>query len=120
MLSQDARLKKQGWLGEGHATAQSVVFVKSHEPLLSFKMKEKYTKALYVVRNPLDSIWSFFSFLRTRDHSKTLNATVIIQNKDKLHRWDQFVKENTDHWNNHVLHWRARSRSTNTSVLFIK
>jgi len=120
VLSQDALLKKQGWLGEGHATAQSVVFVKSHEPLLSFKMKEKYTKALYVVRNPLDSVWSFFNFIKTGDHSKTLNATVIIQNKDKLHRWDQFVKENTDHWNNHVLHWRARSRSTNTSVLFIK
>jgi len=117
VLSQDALLKKQGWLGEGHATAQSVVFVKSHEPLLSFKMKEKYTKALYVVRNPLDSIWTFFNFIR---NSTTLNATAIIQNKDKLHRWDQFVKENTDNWNNHVSHWRERSRSTNTSVLFIK
>lgn len=111
---------KEGWLGEGERTAEKVIFVKSHEPMLSMRIKEKFTKVLYVVRNPLESICSFFNFKRTSAHTESVNFTRIMESEGMRGQWERHVMSSTIGWNNHAAHWLERARDQTESVLFIR
>ena len=56
-----------------------MIFVKTHEPLRfdGAAQLPAYARAVYVVRNPLDAIWSYFNFALTdMQHDRSVDIAL--------------------------------------------
>lgn len=74
-----ASLLRFGYRGEG-VTDQSVWVVKSHYPERLGYIRVPVQRAVLVVRNPFDSIESYFHMGMTNTHDKVLTNDVSISN----------------------------------------
>ncbi len=72
-----ASLLKYGYRGEG-ITDQSVWVVKSHYPERLGYIRVPVSRVVLVVRNPFDSIESYFHMGMTNTHDKMLSEEVIF------------------------------------------
>jgi hypothetical protein len=67
-----------GWRGEGcYRREDGVLFVKTHDPMFPRFARADFapTRAVYLVRNPLDAVRSYFHLEVGGRHDVSLNAT---------------------------------------------
>jgi len=67
-------LINEGWKGEGYYAKDKVIFVKTHDPLFPKFSKQdfQFQKILYIVRNPFDSIKSYFHYSLSNTHNSSV------------------------------------------------
>lgn len=70
-----ASLVESGFVGEG-VTTNAVWVIKSHYPERYGYVKVFADRAIVLVRNPVDAIYSYFNMGMTNSHDKTLTVTV--------------------------------------------
>ncbi|CEG35502.1 fbox domain containing protein [Plasmopara halstedii] len=97
-------LQEYGMKGEG-VVDESVWFVKTHFPervgYKSFPAK----KAILVVRNPWDTIDSYFNMTLTNTHNKSIHES---QYKRFADRWDKMLRNEIDVWMKFYRYWTTK------------
>ncbi|MDQ3141072.1 MAG: sulfotransferase domain-containing protein [Bacteroidota bacterium] len=80
--------------------------IKTHEPFGS-----KMSKAIYIYRNPLDSAWSFYNFLKDIKALKSADTDLFIAD---------FFKGTIPYgrWDTHVLGWENAALKNSNIVSF--
>jgi len=102
----DKRLNKAGWKGEGHSS--NVIFVKTHYPLFPKGTNLKYSKILHLVRNPFDSLLSFFNYRNTNAHDETISAAKW---EELSKQFSKFINKSSDDWVKFHEHWNSQRGS---------
>ena len=77
-----AKLLEFGYRGEG-VTGNSVWIVKSHYPERTGYIRVVAQRVIVLIRNPFDSIESYFNMGMTDSHNKTLSQKVLLINYSK-------------------------------------
>jgi len=106
----DSRLVAEGWKGEDHYKREEVIFVKTHDPFFPKFSKDDfhYGKILHIVRNPFDSIDSYFNLEITKTHNQTLDSSSL--RTDYARKWFKFVKEQSQEWKKHFEYWNQKQK----------
>ncbi|KAF0684064.1 Aste57867_23985 [Aphanomyces stellatus] len=99
--SLSVELQKFGMKGEG-VVDESVWFVKSHYPERSGYLPVTIQKAILVVRNPWDSINSYFNMTLTNSHNKSVHDDMYTRFAD---RWDAMIKNEIQVWIKFHQYW---------------
>ena len=72
------------------------MFVKTHYPLISPTVGAlTVKKAIVCVRNPIDTLASYFQFKLTYSHTKSVDPKFL---EEHIEEWDWFLKEVIDMW----------------------
>lgn len=89
-----------GELGLGkESNIQNVFFVKTHYPLMKFDKHEfKAQAAIFIIRNPFDSILSYYHLLGNGHHSKKIKEDVLKSNEVQ-EEFTRFVKKYSEKYN---------------------
>ena len=80
-----------GFEGEGYLD-ESVWIVKSHYPERVGRCVFEAQKAIIIVRNPLDCIFSLFNMVGTLSHNASLPEKVIKYAMEKTDLWTDFIR----------------------------
>eukprot|EP00160_Parvularia_atlantis_P020900 Unigene8847_Nuclearia_a/m.27069 Unigene8847_Nuclearia_a/g.27069 ORF Unigene8847_Nuclearia_a/g.27069 Unigene8847_Nuclearia_a/m.27069 type:complete len:207 (-) Unigene8847_Nuclearia_a:102-722(-) len=83
--------------------------VKTHDPMFARHSQPDFVfqRVVYLVRNPIDAIWSHFNLALAGDHDRSINATGAEE--DVASRWRRFASKQPKLWREHVQHWRSVS-----------
>jgi hypothetical protein len=87
--------------GEG-ITDDSVFVVKTHYPERPGYIRFRAQKAVLLVRNPFDAIYSYFHMALTNTHTDTLTDDAFASLGEL---WRSFVKNEALVWNNFNSYW---------------
>jgi len=92
------------------------VFVKTHDPMFERYSKPNFvpSRVVYLVRNPLDAIWSHFSLEVAGAH----NQDIAMTGSDNSDKWARFVVKHTKLWREHIAHWQGLAATKPT--LFVR
>lgn len=106
-----------GLRGEGHV-GNDVWFIKTHYPLISPTVgAAKVNKAIICVRNPTDTLISYFEFKMTYSQNQSVDSSFYKNNpKD----WDWFLKEHMDMWKKFYDYWIDVANSKTIPVYFFR
>ena len=90
-----------GLAGEGYVGDETWI-VKSHFPELSGYKLHKCEKCIFLVRNPMDTILSYYHQCATMSHSASLADEVFSENPNV---WDHHVRREVIYWKLHHEFW---------------
>jgi hypothetical protein len=75
-------LQYQGFIGEEHSDDNRCWLNKTHYPFVFFREREvKANKAIIVIRNPMDIVWSNYTFTITGTHDRDLDMEKIKEDR---------------------------------------
>jgi hypothetical protein len=101
----DSKLIKQlfddGFVGEGLADNR-VQIVKSHYPERYAPTRVAASRAILLVRNPLDCITSFFNMILTETHEDSIHEFTYSMFKSS---WEEHVEREITVWNEFYEFW---------------
>ncbi len=75
------------------------------------------TKSLFILRNPLDTIVSYYQFVTTLTHNKSCSNDFTVEFESD---WKWFVKDQALIWNQYVKFWLDAGRNKELPVYFIR
>ena len=111
------QLLAAGLKGEGHL-GNDTWFVKTHFPLCSPNVGiAKVKKAVVCVRNPIDTMASYFEFKVTYSQNKTCNPVLY---KEHAGEWDWFLREHLDMWSKFYDYWIEIAQKQVIPVYFFR
>lgn len=111
-----ASLLRCGFRGEGIADS-SVWVVKSHFPERMGYLRFRTNRVILLVRNPFDSIESYFHMSLTNTHDKMLTQEVM-QSEALQALWSDFVRNEAVVWTAFHQFWLLKS--VHIPVLFVR
>lgn len=111
-----ASLLRCGFRGEGVADS-SVWVVKSHFPERMGYLRFRANRVVLLVRNPFDSIESYFHMGLTNTHDKMLTQEVM-QSEALQALWGDFVRNEAAVWTAFHQYWLLKSM--HVPVLFVR
>ena len=80
-----------------------VWFIKTHFPLISPTVgAAKANKVIICVRNPTDTLTSYFEFKMTYSQNQSVDPAFYKTNQKD---WDWFLKEHMDMWKKFYDYW---------------
>eukprot|EP01035_Chromulina_nebulosa_P033464 gene33464-44816_t len=109
-----AQLLEYGYRGEG-ITDNSVWVVKSHYPERTGYIRVLAQRVIVLVRNPFDSIESYFNMAMTSSHNRTLSSQAFETLRTI---WSEFVPNESKVWFDFYSFWLPRSEEV--PVLFVR
>jgi len=97
------QLTAMGMRGEGVMDSR-VWCVKTHYPERVGRARLVVKRAVLIVRNPFDSIASFFQMMLTDSHTKSVSAEEVRMRFSQL--WSDFLFEELSVWMQFHSHWK--------------
>lgn len=105
-----------GFYGEGIADS-SVLVVKSHYPERMGYVKFGVKKVILLVRNPFDTLESYFHMGMTDTHNKNLTDETMLSLRSI---WQDFIRNETEIWNKFHEYWLEQAEKSNISMLVVR
>ncbi|KAI9141713.1 hypothetical protein BKA69DRAFT_1124622 [Paraphysoderma sedebokerense] len=118
-IQNDTRLG-QVFPGEGHTSPSKVLFVKTHEPFFYKPTTDDipYDAAIYIVRNPFESIMSFWHYLKTKRHDGSISngddSEIGLERMRKVFAEPMnraWIMMSAKNWLNHAQYWQVEEQA---------
>ena len=88
-------LKLSGFIGEERTNGDGVFAIKSHFPMYVQNIPLVANKAIVIVRNPFDTVWSLFNTQATVTHFREVRMEDVLKAPEV---WKQFAKATLSSW----------------------
>ncbi|KCV67573.1 hypothetical protein H696_05971 [Fonticula alba] len=102
-LYNDHRLRNSGWRCEGLVDTDTVLFVKSHDPMFrrhAQELEAPFERVIHIIRNPFDSIRSYYHLEQTGTHD-------FHDDKARPEKWDYYARKQPGLWLENYRYWAA-------------